>query len=86
MQSGCRLGGTNDPPEAEWRLLALFPREDIVAFTTRPGLVHRSTSDIPENDDGKIASHTKTSVGFAEAGWRSRVRRGRMGQRRDGTL
>ena len=67
--NGGLYGGTNDPSNSEWQLLSMFPQEDIVAFTTYPGLVYQSPSDIPADYYSSIASHTNKSIGFTESGW-----------------
>lgn len=68
--NGGLYGGTNDPTKAEWQLLGRFP-QDVVAFTTYPGLVYQNPSDIPPDYYTRIASHTNISVGFTEVGWHS---------------
>jgi hypothetical protein len=67
--SGGLYGGTNDPNKAEWQLLQYFTKNDVAAFTTYPGLVYHSPSEIPADYYTRIASHTNKSVGFTEVGW-----------------
>lgn len=67
--NGGLYGGSNDPNKAEWKLLELFPKSDIVAFTTYPSLIYQNPSDIPSDYYSSIASHTNKSVGFTEVGW-----------------
>ena len=68
---GGLYGGVNDPASSEWQLLNQFPKDDILAFTTYPGLIYHSPSDIPSDYYSQIASHSNRSVGFTEAGWQS---------------
>ncbi|MDA4124707.1 MAG: hypothetical protein OK438_04555 [Thaumarchaeota archaeon] len=69
--NGGLYGGTNDLSKAEWQLLQLFPKDDVAAFTTYPGLVYHSPSEIPADYYARIASHTNMSIGFTEVGWHS---------------
>jgi hypothetical protein len=67
--NGGLYGGTNDPSNAEWRLLGLFPEGDMVAFTTYPGMIYHSPSEMPADYYARISAHTNKSVGFTEVGW-----------------
>jgi hypothetical protein len=67
---GGLFGGTNDPSKSQWHLIDLF-ETDIVAFTTYPGLIHRSPDLIPDYYYKVIASHTDKHVAFTEIGWHS---------------
>jgi hypothetical protein len=68
---GGLYGGVDDPSRAEWQLLAQFPKDDVLAFTTYPGLIYHTPSDIPSDYYSGIAAHSNRSVGFTEVGWQS---------------
>ncbi len=69
--NGGLFGGTNDPAKAQWSLLDRFPKSDIIAFTTYPGLIYRAPSEIPSNYYDDIRTRTKKPVAFTEIGWHS---------------
>jgi len=66
---GGLFGGVNDPSEAEWDLIGLFPKADLVGFTTYPGLIYRDPSDIPPDYYAEISRHTDKPIAFVEVGW-----------------
>lgn len=68
---GGLFGGTNDPAKAQWSLLERFPKSDIIAFTTYPGLIYKDPSEIPQDYYTEIKSHTTKPVAFTEIGWHS---------------
>jgi hypothetical protein len=68
---GGLFGGTNDPSRAQWALLDRFPKSDLVAFTTYPGLIYKSPSEIPLDYYDDIRAHTAKPVAFTEIGWHS---------------
>ncbi|MCX6767261.1 MAG: hypothetical protein NTY90_00820 [Candidatus Micrarchaeota archaeon] len=68
---GGLFGGENNSSKAEWFLLDRFPKTDLVAFTTYPGLVFKSPSEIPADYYSEIKSHTAKPVAFTEIGWHS---------------
>lgn len=68
---GGLFGGVNDPGNAEWSLLDRFPKADIIAFTTYPGLIFKEPSDIPADYYTEIKAHTSKPVAFTEMGWHS---------------
>ncbi|MFH1199441.1 MAG: hypothetical protein V1708_00060 [Candidatus Micrarchaeota archaeon] len=68
---GGLFGGTNDGSKAEWSLLEKFPKADLVAFSTYPGLIYKSPAEIPENYYSEIALHISKPVAFTEIGWHS---------------
>lgn len=57
--------------EAKWFLLDKFPKSDIIVFTTYPGLVYKSPSEIPSDYYSEISTHTSKPVAFTEIGWHS---------------
>lgn len=69
--SGGLFGGTNDPNNAQWSLLESFPKSDIVAFTTYPGLIYKNPSEIQQDYYAEIKSHTTKPLAFTEIGWHS---------------
>ena len=66
---GGLFGGTNDLAKENWDLLAKFPKADLVAFTTYPGLIYKDPRDIPNDYYSRIKSHTEKPVAFTEMGW-----------------
>lgn len=69
--NGGLFGGENDPAKAEWELLDKFPKSDIVAFTTYPGLIYTEPSEIPADYYSEIKLHTSKPIVFTEIGWHS---------------
>lgn len=68
---GGLFGGTSDTSKSEWSLLAQFPKADLVAFTSYPGLIYKDPSAIPSNYYSEIKSHTNKPIAFTEIGWGS---------------
>ena len=66
---GGLFGGTNDLKKSNWDLLAKFPKADLIAFTTYPGLIYKDPRDIPSDYYSRIKSHTEKPVAFTEMGW-----------------
>ncbi len=66
---GGLFGGVNDTSRAEWFLLELFPKSDLAAFTTYPGLVFGEPASIPGDYYAAIRHHTTREVAFTEVGW-----------------
>jgi len=69
--SGGLFGGSNDPANAQWSLIDKFPKSDIIAFTTYPGLIYSNPSDIPSDYYSEIKFHTSKTIAFTEIGWHS---------------
>ncbi|MBI4267393.1 MAG: hypothetical protein HY662_01245 [Chloroflexi bacterium] len=69
--NGGLFGGSNNPNQAQWALLDRFPKSDIIAFTTYPGLVYKDPSEIPDDYYADINRHTTKPIAFTEAGWHS---------------
>lgn len=65
------FGGSNGGNTGEWELLDRFPKSDIVAFTTYPGLIYDDPSAIPRDYYAEIRAHTSKPVAFTEVGWHS---------------
>lgn len=68
---GGLFGGTNDATKSQWSILDRFPKSDIIAFTTYPGLIYKDPSDIPVDYYSEIKSHTTKPIAFTEIGWHS---------------
>jgi hypothetical protein len=68
---GGLFGGTNDPANTQWVLINRFPKSDIIAFTTYPGLIYKDPSEIPRDYYTEIGSHTSNPIAFTEVGWHS---------------
>jgi hypothetical protein len=66
--NGGLFGGTNDLDEAHWFLLDRFP-SDLVAFTTYPGLIYKTPSEIPADYYTEINHYTQKPIAFLEIGW-----------------
>jgi len=69
--NGGLFGGVNDTTQAQWNLLSLFPKSDLIAFTTYPDLIYQSPSEIPAEYYQDIKSHTSKPIAFTEIGWHS---------------
>jgi len=69
--SGGLFGGTNDPANAEWQLLDRFPKADLIAFTTYPGLVYETPAEIPADYYAETRTKTTKPIAFTEIGWHS---------------
>ena len=69
--NGGLFGGVNDPSKAQWHLLGKLNKTDLIAFTTYPGLIYRTPSEIPASYYSEIRSHTSKPIAFTEIGWHS---------------
>lgn len=69
--AGGLFGGTNDPANSNWGLLGKFPKADLFAFTSYPGLIFKDPDEIPEDYYFDIRQHTNKPVAFTEIGWHS---------------
>ena len=68
---GGLLGGANDTTDTEWFLLNRFPRLDLAVFTSYPGMIYRSPTEIPSRYYADISLHTTKRIAFTELGWHS---------------
>lgn len=66
---GGLFGGKNDPATAQWDLLQLFPKADVISFTTYPSIIFKEPSEFPADYYTEIAKHTSKPVVFTEIGW-----------------
>ena len=69
--NGGLYGGTNDASANQWSLLDRFPKSDLAAFTTYPGLIYQAPADIPADYYTSIKNHTAKPIAFTELGWHS---------------
>lgn len=69
--NGGLFGGINDKSKNQWDLLNKFPKSDIFAFTTYPGLVYKNPADVPIDYYSEIQSKTSKQIVFTEIGWYS---------------
>ena len=69
--NGGLFGGVNDGTKNQWDLVNKFPKSDIIAFTTYPGLVYKNPADIPSDYYSEIRDRTTKTVVFTEIGWHS---------------
>ena len=77
---GRTLGEANDPSKSEWDLLDRFPKMDLAAFTTYPGLIYRSPSEIPADYYSEIQQHHHKTCCF-HGNWLAQQRKPcRMGK------
>ncbi|MBI4739246.1 hypothetical protein HY772_06860 [Candidatus Woesearchaeota archaeon] len=70
--NGGLFGGKNDPTAATWSFIDRFPKTDIAAFTSYPGLVYKNPSDIPTDYYTEITKHTSKPIAFTELGWHAK--------------
>jgi len=68
---GGLFGGRNDPSRTEWSLIDKFPKSDIIAFSTYPGLIYKNPAQIPVDYYSGIKSRMAKPVAFTEIGWHS---------------
>ncbi len=68
LQGGL-FGKTNDPANAEWGMLSVFPDAELIAFTTYPGLIYKDPADIPADYYREAAGHINKPLAYAEVGW-----------------
>lgn len=57
--------------DSEWELIDLFPDADVVGFTTYPGLIFTSPTEIPDDYYIEIFEHTDKPIVFTEVGWQA---------------
>jgi hypothetical protein len=69
--NGGLYGGANNPSKSLWFLLDKFPRADLIAFNTYPGMVYKSSSDIPADYFTGIKAHTAKPLAISGTGWQS---------------
>ncbi|MEW5955896.1 MAG: hypothetical protein AB1626_05185 [Candidatus Micrarchaeota archaeon] len=67
--NGGLFGGVNDASANEWSLLDRFPKSDLAVFTTYPGLIYRTPSEIPADYYSEISSRVSKPIAFTEVGW-----------------
>ena len=63
---GGLFGGANDA--GDWQLISIT-NADMIVFTTYPGIIYNSPSEIPPGYYDQIRAHTSKPVAFSETGW-----------------
>ncbi|MCT9096602.1 hypothetical protein [Haloarchaeobius sp. HME9146] len=63
------FGGENDPDDANWELLDVFPSVDVFTFTTFPGMIYTDPADIPDDYYTSVFDRVDRPVGITETGW-----------------
>lgn len=66
---GGLFGGQNDENANNWNLLNDFGSADLLGFTSYPGLIFHSPSDMPGDYYSSITAHTSKPILFSELGW-----------------
>jgi hypothetical protein len=69
--NGGLFGGINDTTKSQWHLLNQFPKSDLLAFTTYPGMIYKNPSDIPAEYYEDIEPYIDRPISFTEIGWHS---------------
>ena len=69
--NGGLYGGANDPSKNLWFLLDKFPRADLIAFNTYPGMVYKTPAEIPADYFTSIKAHTGKPLAISGTGWQS---------------
>ncbi len=67
LQGG--LYGKTNSEATQWDLFSRFPKADIIAFTTYPGLIYKNPEDIPQDYYSNIKQFVNKDVIFTEIGW-----------------
>lgn len=70
---GGLYGGKNDASINDWGLLDDFSSADTLGFTSYPGLIYHSPSEIPDDYYQIVAQHTSKPVIFSELGWQAQT-------------
>lgn len=70
LNGGLR-GGANDPSKNLWSLLAKFPRADLIAFHTYPGMVYQTPAELPADYFTGIKAYTTKPLAICGTGWQS---------------
>ena len=68
---GGLFGGRNDQSKNDWSLLEKFPKADLIALTSYPGLIYKNPDEIPGDYYAEIKSRVGKPVAFTEIGWHS---------------
>jgi hypothetical protein len=66
---GGLFGGKNDTTKSTWSLIDEFPKADLIAFTTYPGLIYMDPKEIPTEYYTEISLYSDKPVAFTEIGW-----------------
>jgi hypothetical protein len=68
LQGGL-FGKQNNRGDTTWQLISDLKNFDSVAFTSYPGLIYKTPTEIPEEYYSEIANHTALPIFFTEIGW-----------------
>lgn len=63
---GGMFGSTNSP---QWNMISLFDKADLIGFTTYPGLVFQSPSDLSPTYYNDILLNVDKPILFSEVAW-----------------
>jgi predicted small lipoprotein YifL len=69
--NGGLYGGANDPSKNLWFLLDKFPKADLIAFNSYPGMIYKSPFEIPTDYFTSIKVHTARPLAISGTGWQS---------------
>jgi hypothetical protein len=69
--NGGLYGGASDPSKNLWFLLDKFPRADLIAFNTYPGMIYTSPSEIPAGYFTDIKARSVKPLAISGTGWQS---------------
>jgi len=69
--NGGLYGETNDLSNDLWFLLDKFPRADLIAFNTYPGMIYKTPFEIPADYFRGIKDHTSKQLAINGTGWQS---------------
>ena len=69
--NGGLYGGANDPSKNLWFLLDKFPKADLIAFNTYPGMIYQTPSEIPIDYFSEINAHSSKPPAISGTGWHS---------------
>ena len=67
LQGGLYAKTNNEP--VQWDLINRFPKADVIAFTSYPGLIYKTPGDIPTDYYTSISQNVLKPVIFTEIGW-----------------
>jgi hypothetical protein len=69
---GGLYGDRNASAPPAWDLLDAFPKRDLDAFTSYPGLFYGRPGDVPEGLYAALRAHSGKPIAFTETGWPAR--------------
>ena len=69
--NGGLYSGANGPSKTLWFLLDKFPRADLIAFNTYPGMIYESPAEIPADYFTSVKAYTNKPLAISGTGWQS---------------